>query len=1260
MKQNKFSLLGAFWAILFVLVSHFTALGQITCGASNNVSPGTDCMITVDTGYVITNSSYTGPYLLVATTLLGDTIVWDTNSITFDATAYLGTTISIEVKDIPTGDFCPSNYFVYDGQIPALTCPPDTVSCTASLDPADLTPVVYSDNCGIDTLFYNDDTTVYDCNFIPSTFITTVNRHWTVLDTYGNDSTCLQTIYVLRPDTSMVVMPDDITIECTASTDPDSIGWPTIDGRPLYGPGLCNMNVTYTDTEIPSDCGTHPILRRWVVSDDCIIADIKIDTQLILLQDIEPPVFTGCGDTAFYQTDLDLCTADIVLDMPNVTDNCSEFAVQASIPGYPVSTDLSFQNVAKGMHLVTFIATDSCGNISGPCTRKIFVQDNQTPVAVCKNFPIISLPSNGTVGIMASTFNGGSHDNCPGPLVFTGSRNGVTFTPTITFTCADAGDTVMVAIKVAESGNPNSFTTCMTQVIVQDKIAPGITCPAPQTIQCTADYSDLSIFGSPFVFDACGYTLVDSDSIDIQNCGVGSIFRTFTATDPSGNSNSCTQIISVVNSTPYNGQGIVWPKDTMLVNYCNGPALLGPANLPAPYGFPGTPTTGCAMLAVNYADQFFDISAPACYKIVRTWKVIDWCQYNPSVPNVGVWKHQQIIAVVDNIAPTITYCPADTIVSVDLNCNLAYAEFLPVTATDCSPEITITNNSPYATNHGADASGNYPQGIHHIVYTVEDGCGNKSNCSFNLTVTDLKKPTPYCNTGVVTELQAMAGQIMSSVQAEQFNDNSYDNCTDQNDLTYTIRLVGDLAPPTAGLVFDCDDIGQYVVEVWVTDEAGNSDYCITNVFIQDNMDLCPFVDDTLVVNGASIQGTVQSFMGDDMPEVEVSAMNAGMTDETDNGGFYQINGLQQGSNYAITPQKDVSPLNGVTSFDLVLMTSHVLGTLPFNSPYKYIAADVNRSGTVTTFDILEVRKLILHVIDHFSNNTSWRFVQKDYVFPNPANPLTPAFPESVHLTANQQMLDADFVGVKIGDVNGNAVTGFTDENTEDRTSSTLPFLTEDREVVAGEEITVPITISSASQLLAIQFTLEFEKDNLELRGYEKGELPSLTDDAFGRAMLDQGVLTAVWFNTTPVALKKDDALFNLRFLVKKPGRLSEMLSMTARHTDALAYQPDGQALKPVLEFSSPNKTASAGFQLYQNQPNPFRESTSIGFTLPERGEATLSIYDTDGRVLKTVRQTFEKGYNQVELERSDLQSSGVVYYKLETPSHTAVKKMIVL
>ena len=68
----------------------------------------------------------------------------------------------------------------------------------------------------------------------------------------------------------------------------------------------------------------------------------------------------------------------------------------------------------------------------------------------------------------------------------------------------------------------------------------------------------------------------------------------------------------------------------------------------------------------------------------------------------------------------------------------------------------------------------------------------------------------------------------------------------------------------------------------------------------------------------------------------------------------------------------------------------------------------------------------------------------------------------------------------------------------------------------------------------------------------------------------------------------------------------------------------------------------------------------IGFTLPEASKATLTIYDVAGRTLKMIRNDFAKGYNTVSINRSDLGSTGLLYYRLETKNDIATKKMIVI
>jgi hypothetical protein len=103
-------------------------------------------------------------------------------------------------------------------------------------------------------------------------------------------------------------------------------------------------------------------------------------------------------------------------------------------------------------------------------------------------------------------------------------------------------------------------------------------------------------------------------------------------------------------------------------------------------------------------------------------------------------------------------------------------------------------------------------------------------------------------------------------------------------------------------------------------------------------------------------------------------------------GQFNLAGVPFLGNYTVTPMKDNDPLNGVSTFDLVLINKHILGLEPLSTPYKMIAADANNSRSITTFDIVELRKLILGIYTELPNNTSWRFVDKASL-PEPSNPF---------------------------------------------------------------------------------------------------------------------------------------------------------------------------------------------------------------------------------------------------------------------------------
>ncbi len=90
------------------------------------------------------------------------------------------------------------------------------------------------------------------------------------------------------------------------------------------------------------------------------------------------------------------------------------------------------------------------------------------------------------------------------------------------------------------------------------------------------------------------------------------------------------------------------------------------------------------------------------------------------------------------------------------------------------------------------------------------------------------------------------------------------------------------------------------------------------------------------------------------------------------------------------------------------------------------------------------------------------------------------------------------------------------------------------------------------------------------------------------------------------------------------------------------------------------------FELYQNFPNPFNPTTTIGYNLRDPGDVKIKLYDITGKLIKTViAGEKDKGYNQTSLDMS-LFASGIYLYRLEVigkgnmPVFTDIKKMVLL
>jgi len=157
--------------------------------------------------------------------------------------------------------------------------------------------------------------------------------------------------------------------------------------------------------------------------------------------------------------------------------------------------------------------------------------------------------------------------------------------------------------------------------------------------------------------------------------------------------------------------------------------------------------------------------------------------------------------------------------------------------------------------------------------------------------------------------------------------------------------------------------------------------------------------------------------------VEINTGESTLTATTDEEGIYRFEAVSTIISIRVLPKED-DYLNGVSSLDFVVGARHILGLEGFDNPTDYIAMDLNKSGNITAFDLVEMRQLILGSITEFRNNDAWRFFEESQLGEITISENNE--PEYVDNTNeflsinNLQPLTINFIGIKIGDVSGNA------------------------------------------------------------------------------------------------------------------------------------------------------------------------------------------------------------------------------------------------
>ena len=132
-------------------------------------------------------------------------------------------------------------------------------------------------------------------------------------------------------------------------------------------------------------------------------------------------------------------------------------------------------------------------------------------------------------------------------------------------------------------------------------------------------------------------------------------------------------------------------------------------------------------------------------------------------------------------------------------------------------------------------------------------------------------------------------------------------------------------------------------------------------------------------------------------------------------------------------------------------------------------------------------------------------------------------------------------------------------------------------------------------------------------------------------------LTASWHKVGGVSATASDVLFTLSFQATAAGQLSEMININSKVTEAEAYNTSSDIKDLKLTFRG--SEIGAEFALYQNEPNPFKGNTLIGYDLPEAGNVVLTVFDVTGKVRCSQRAGICEGlqYDLCKQQRHCLQ-----------------------
>jgi len=375
-----------------------------------------------------------------------------------------------------------------------------------------------------------------------------------------------------------------------------------------------------------------------------------------------------------------------------------------------------------------------------------------------------------------------------------------------------------------------------------------------------------------------------------------------------------------------------------------------------------------------------------------------------------------------------------------------------------------------------------------------------------------------------------------------------------------------------------------------------------------------------------------------LPNVEMRLSTDSNTSQlyTDEKGLYAFDNLIAPYGYNIEAYDNRNVINGVSTLDMIIMQKHILNIQPFENPELFIAADINKSNSVTAIDLIELRKVILGIYDEFPNNTSWRF------FNNEDTPLSHwQWNESIAVNEDN-FSDINFKGIKIGDLN-NSHSITTHSENRSREQTTLNYQLEH----INDQTIVHFYASENLEISGMQISLHLESNSLI------DIIPGKINLAIANVYQSENQLN-ISYSEEDVILAKDDKWFSIIL----DNTISD-LELSNSFKNELYKSEDLSRLEILLESKNKEALTTQGLSLFTAAPNPFNNTTQLSFMHNKEEDITMQLIDINGKAVMSKKLKTVIGTNTLSISKEELGlQTGYYIVRINNDTNSISTKLI--